>query len=55
MKFLSLTVQKLWPTLKFLDMSTKDQGQGHYFKTFDMMEKALSQRMFMWKYEKLYL
>ena len=43
MKALALTVQKLWPRLKFLNSSSKVKVKGHKVKNFISNGKDLSE------------
>ena len=47
MKGLALTVQKLWPRLKFFKSSLKVKVKGHKVKNFVSNGKALSEGIYM--------
>ena len=46
-KGLALTVQKLWPRLKFLKSSSKVKVKGHKVKNFVSNGKVLSEGLYM--------
>ena len=53
MKGLALTVQKLWPRLKFLKSSLKVKVKGHKVKNFGSNGKVLPEGIYMCKMEGL--